>query len=158
MASDLAGWLFWQPLGLMRFWLCPDGLNDYCQTWWNRSNLGSQIAKFMGPTWGPPGSCRPQLGPMLDPWTLLSAVFKHHFENAWKEWPQSCTAWWRYPRANSRIVFTNQKGKSQYQGGVEVSQITRFMGPTWVPWAPCWPHEPCYQGYIQCFVQSSLWF
>ena len=26
----------------------------------------------MGPTWGPPGSCRPQVGPMLTPWTLLS--------------------------------------------------------------------------------------
>ena len=33
-----------------------------------------QIAKFMGPTWGPPGSCRPQMGPMLAPWTLLSGV------------------------------------------------------------------------------------
>ena len=31
-----------------------------------------QIAKFMGPTWGPPGSCRPQMGPMLAQWTLLS--------------------------------------------------------------------------------------
>ena len=28
-------------------------------------NIKSQIAKFMGPTWGPPGSCRPQAGPML---------------------------------------------------------------------------------------------
>ena len=26
----------------------------------------------MGPTWGPPGSCRPQMGPMLAPWILLS--------------------------------------------------------------------------------------
>ena len=26
----------------------------------------------MGPTWGPPGSCRPQMGLMLTPWTLLS--------------------------------------------------------------------------------------
>ena len=26
----------------------------------------------MGPTCGPPGSCRPQMGPMLVPWTLLS--------------------------------------------------------------------------------------
>ena len=34
----------------------------------------SQIAKFMGPTWGPPGSCRPQMGPMLAPWTLLSGI------------------------------------------------------------------------------------
>ena len=34
----------------------------------------SQISKFMGPTWGPPGSCRPQMGPILAPWTLLSGV------------------------------------------------------------------------------------
>ena len=33
-----------------------------------------QIAKFLGPTWGPPGSCRPQMGPMLAPWTLLSVA------------------------------------------------------------------------------------
>ena len=26
----------------------------------------------MGPIWGPPGFCRPQMGPMLAPWTLLS--------------------------------------------------------------------------------------
>ena len=32
----------------------------------------TQIAKFMGPTWGPPGSCRPQMGPMLASRTLLS--------------------------------------------------------------------------------------
>ena len=36
------------------------------------STMCSQIAKFMGPTWGPPGSCRPQRVPMLAPWTLLS--------------------------------------------------------------------------------------
>ena len=35
----------------------------------------SQIAKFTGPTWGPPGSCRPQMGPMLVPWTLLSGLW-----------------------------------------------------------------------------------
>ena len=29
----------------------------------------------MGPTWGPHGSCRPQMGPMLAPWTLLSGIF-----------------------------------------------------------------------------------
>ena len=27
---------------------------------------------MMGPTWGPPGPCRPQMDPMLAPWTLLS--------------------------------------------------------------------------------------
>ena len=34
--------------------------------------IATQKAKFMGPTWGPPGSCRPQMGPMLAPRTLLS--------------------------------------------------------------------------------------
>ena len=32
----------------------------------------------------------------------------------------------------------------------EISQTAKFMGPTWGPvgprWAPCWPHEPCYEG------------
>ena len=34
-----------------------------------------------------------------------------------------------------------------------MAQIANFMGPTWAHlgpvgprWAPCWPHEPCYQG------------
>ena len=44
------------------------------ETDWNGSQPSSQIAKFMGPTWGPPGPCRPQMGPMLAPWTLLSGV------------------------------------------------------------------------------------
>ena len=34
--------------------------------------LSTQIAKFVGPTWGPPGSCRPQMGPMSAQWTSLS--------------------------------------------------------------------------------------
>ena len=38
--------------------------------------LTSLIAKFMGPTWGPHGSCRPQMDPMLAPWTFLSGMLK----------------------------------------------------------------------------------
>ena len=38
----------------------------------------SLIARFMGPTWGPSGAGRtqvgPMLGPMLAPWTLLSGM------------------------------------------------------------------------------------
>ena len=30
------------------------------------------IARFIGPTWGPPWADRTQVGPMLAPWTLLS--------------------------------------------------------------------------------------
>ena len=35
-------------------------------------DMVTQIASFMGPTWGPSGSYRSQIGPMLAPWTLLS--------------------------------------------------------------------------------------
>ena len=56
--------------------LCPQLFAAWSHTGFIFCNvvllLGTQIAKFMGPTWGPPGSCRPQLGPMLAPWTLLS--------------------------------------------------------------------------------------
>ena len=48
--------------------------------------ITTQIAKFMGPTWGPSGSFRPQMGPMLAPWTLLSGkwplvTFPYQFYN-----------------------------------------------------------------------------
>ena len=32
----------------------------------------TQIARFVRPTWGPAGSWRPQVGPKLAPWILLS--------------------------------------------------------------------------------------
>ena len=42
----------------------------------NNSNIShfitALIAGFMGPTWGPSGAYRTQVGPMLAPWTLLS--------------------------------------------------------------------------------------
>ena len=37
----------------------------YAGTWHEHIQQAFQIAKFMGPTRGPPGSCRPQMGPML---------------------------------------------------------------------------------------------
>ena len=36
------------------------------------AHIPTLMARFMGPTWGPPESCRPQMGLMLTPWTLLS--------------------------------------------------------------------------------------
>ena len=37
----------------------------------------------MGPTWGPPGSYRPQMGPMLAPWTLLSGNHRGISSTCW---------------------------------------------------------------------------
>ena len=67
----------------------------------------SQIANFMGPTWGPPGSCRPQMGPMLAPWTLLSGMFSAELSdpslcNSFEEFITGyrndniqCSQWWK---------------------------------------------------------------
>ena len=43
--------------------------------WYNRI---PQIARFMGPTWGPPGSCQTQMGPMLAPSTLYQGLHAAH--------------------------------------------------------------------------------
>ena len=40
--------------------------------WCIYSSDSSLIARFMGPTWGPSGADRTQVGPMLAPWTWLS--------------------------------------------------------------------------------------
>ena len=40
----------------------------------NTTQKASLIARFMGPTWGPSGADRTQVGPMLAPWTLLSGL------------------------------------------------------------------------------------
>ena len=41
--------------------------------WIDRQGIElSLIARFMGPTWGPAGADRTQVGPMWATWTLLS--------------------------------------------------------------------------------------
>ena len=41
-----------------------------------RLGCTSLIARCMGPTWGPSGAGRTQVGPMLAPWTLLSGMYR----------------------------------------------------------------------------------
>ena len=43
----------------------------------------TQITNFMGLTWGPPGSCQPQMGPVLAPWTLLSGKLISYYIYIW---------------------------------------------------------------------------
>ena len=46
----------------------------------------SLIARFMGSTWGPSGTDRTQLGPILAPWTLLYGMF-YNFTTFPRIWP-----------------------------------------------------------------------
>ena len=63
----------------------PAGRNKYMYIMPNKCTIRifngvtpTQIAKFMGPTWGPHGSCRPHVSPELAPWTLLSGKLIIH--------------------------------------------------------------------------------
>ena len=54
----------------------------------------SQIAKSMGPTWGPPGSCRRRTGPMLAPWTLLLGLLvKCYAKQHMLTWASAIPLW-----------------------------------------------------------------
>ena len=57
----------------------------------------------MEPTWGPPGSCRPQMCPMLAPWTLLSGLvaFVTRIYNNCIDWLETCSA------TNTQTSFHN---------------------------------------------------
>ena len=68
---------------------CPGAVNIHSNTiqarhYWCISvdaerRLYCLIARFMGPTWGPPGDDRTQVGPMLVTWTLLSGIWHGYF-------------------------------------------------------------------------------
>ena len=79
----------------------------------------SLIARFMGPTWGPSGAHRTQMGLMLAPWILLSGIVtitRLSYMGA---------------KFNIRDVSVHSKhGCLPYP---VTSLIARFMGPTWGP-------------------------
>ena len=62
-------------------------ITTFLVTWYvgNRFIFTTQIPKFMGPTWGQPRSCRPEMGPMLAPWTLLLGKL-HYCDVTWASW------------------------------------------------------------------------
>ena len=79
-------------------------------THWNDTRLlkhhswkTTQIAKSMGPTWGPPGSCRPQMGPMLAPWTLLSGKALCNAVRVCLPWRHHSS--WRQTRAFGLLIW-----------------------------------------------------
>ena len=60
---------------------CVNVYSD-CATWQTNKMRTTQLAKFTGPIWGPPGSCQPQIGPKLAPWTLLSGETCNHLHTS----------------------------------------------------------------------------
>ena len=63
--------MWWQPLACQWYGSLVNGAISTVDSHWQEAY---QITRFMGPTWGTPGSCRPQMGPMMAPWILLSGL------------------------------------------------------------------------------------
>ena len=106
----------------------------------------TQIAKFMGPTWGPPGSCRPQMGSMLAQWTLLSGK-----PNQTK--PQQCTNLihdyrkvyiYIYKSLSKRInsIDSHLKGLSLNKKVWTGSMMTSSNGTIFHVTGPLWGYSP----------------
>ena len=93
------------------------------------------IARFMGPTWGPSGADRTQMGPMLAPWTLLSERDYSGF------------------RGVSRSSFTSLYGSGPYPIRNWPWQ-KKVIGPR--PSGQCWWPWLCYQNEQLIFIQIML--
>ena len=78
----------------------------------------------MGPTWGPPGTCRPQMGPMLAPWTLLSGT-------ALVDISQQI--------GTCRFGSECHLPSTIFKRCINLTQIAKFIGPTWGPTGSCRP-------------------
>ena len=48
-----------------------------------QTQKSSLIARFMVPTWGPPGADKTQVGPMLAAWSLLSGLALRSYDKAY---------------------------------------------------------------------------
>ena len=67
--------------------------------------MSTMIARFMGPTWGPSGADRTQVGPMLAPWTLLSGYGSSKPQClSWEDPDEYYPFYWYYERQRRSYV------------------------------------------------------
>ena len=118
-------------------------------------SIDSQIAKFMGPTWGPSGSCRPQMSPMWAPWTLLSKLSSNLWRltmtgpNRWQE-----ITWSNYVPVD-RHIYASPELKSLSKYRFPDSKVHGAnMGTIWVLSAP---DEP-YVGPVNLAIKVIIQF
>ena len=102
--------------------------------------------KVRGANMGPPGSCRPQVGPMLAPWTLLSGIRSDRIKMVWGVVPghvqveaqhhDDVIKWKHFPRnwpfvREIRRSPVNFPHKGQWRGALMFSLIYAWIND-WV--------------------------
>ena len=91
------------------------------------------IARFMGPTWGPPGADRTQVGPMWTPWKLLSGLLStvYHLWIWLKSRQYLCPAHWYSDVVILVKIFLSSHFETlNWRQGW--SQTKRITGPSWI--------------------------
>ena len=114
-------------------------------------------ARFVGPTWGPSGADRTQVGHMLAPWTLLSGMI--HVQHSlsiimtWSIFSNTKNVVKRGSRFNIKTVFPGTVNSTAQQS-VQHNALSISLGHFYSTW---WPQEltrPCYIGL--CYDESRL--
>ena len=129
----------------------------------------TQTEKFMGPTWGPPWSCRPQMGPMLAPWTLLSGkfyycFFQHHTIpefTSWRHQMETFSALLAICAGNSPVTgeFPAQRSVTlSFDVFFDLRLNKRLCKQSWDLWfetpsRPLWRH--CNENHSELHVKNS---
>ena len=128
--------------------------NHYLNQCWPRSVLPSLIARFMGPTWGPHGSCRPQMGPILahEPfymgygvtrpqWVKHSQVAKIHSQGRHEYplyiesiWWQLITSWDKEPGPWFNIKMSSYQYRESHCGDLHngISYTGKMPSLYWI--------------------------
>ena len=123
---------------------------------WKRyavESMGTLIARFMGPTCGPPpGADRTQVGPMLTTWTLLSVIL---FRTSWHrdmeisspllalcEWKP--TIFGGFPSQSSSLVFSLLLAWTNcWTNARDAGDLARYNCNITVP-PYCWSSVQCF--------------
>ena len=105
----------------------------------------------MGPTWGPRGSCRPQNGPMLAPWILLSG--------------QRCTCWWTMGNFSHVWHSVQRNHQTRLSAPLRMGFVRwRMEISVEGTWTTIWPNKQiewwnkriCYRHHISAIVFSFV--
>ena len=123
--------------------------------------ISARKRRFKGPTWCPPGSCRPQMGPMLAPWTFRSGILS--LVPCFQDWNHASVGMVVYVLIHaSPLSATVSQGTMEHSvNNVNIILLNipdgkvhgANMGPTWGRQVPGRPHV----GHVNLAIWDSIY-
>ena len=119
-----------------------------------------QIARFMGPTWGPSGADRTQVGPMLALWALLSGGYTAITQlGLWflKYITRRCTVgWWDMKWKSHPRMYLSLWSIRKHQGRFEMYVYVYLCCSNCLTHVCC--NRLCRHAYHTCVLRHALVF